>query len=78
MSHIFYKEIIFNENMKHEDTKLIYKVFLHEIGHCTYHLSHTNKDYKEIMNAVTNSYKDEIWSDLLYEYFNKEGNNKKK
>lgn len=50
--HNFYKIITFRPAIKNYDDLTIYKIFLHELGHCTYHLQHTHTDQNYIMNPI--------------------------
>lgn len=47
----FYKSIYINYNIIINDTDMQYKVLLHELGHCVYHLAHNISDSDSIMYA---------------------------
>jgi len=40
-----YKEITFQDYVKNLDEQMQYQLFLHEIGHCAYHLGHNPQKY---------------------------------
>lgn len=52
-----YRQITFNETMKILPLSLQYQLFLHEIGHCAYHLS-DNNDVHSIMYKNLNNLED--------------------
>ncbi len=50
--HNFYKEIIFTPELLTKNKDDQYRDFLHEIGHCAYHLPHNNTNPKFIMYYI--------------------------
>jgi hypothetical protein len=67
--HTFYKVIIFSDEIKLQPKNIQYEVFLHEIGHCAYHLKHKDSNPPDIMNSSGFSFEDKDWPNLLNEYF---------
>lgn len=51
-SRIAYKEIIFSPPLKNRNSSFQYQVFLHEVGHCAYHLSHNSSSSLSIMYPI--------------------------
>lgn len=47
-----WREMRFSTQFKLHSAIYQYKIFLHEIGHCAYHLAHTNYDLSAIMNET--------------------------
>jgi hypothetical protein len=74
--HIFYKSIVFSEEVKKFTKKYQYQIFLHEIGHCAYNLSHDKEDYKHVMSAHTIEIPEEKAEEELTYFFKNASENK--
>lgn len=66
--HVFYKEIKFSFRVKELSPLHQYKIFLHEIGHCAYHLPHAGT-IDSVMYAYTASPQESLWENVLSEFF---------
>lgn len=72
---INYKRILFLPTLKNKDIQFQYQIFLHEVGHCAYHLSH-NPDSLSIMYKIGIPISENIFPYALKIYFDDAEKNK--